>query len=445
MSTSQREERNPGTMFALVASAAASIGWATFMWRSLIAARQGAETFCAFGASNCAALWDGPFASWIHRVTTIPVAGWGVIWGIVALVVPLLVLLGKTRLGPLGELLSAIKLTAAAGLVGVAILAFASYREGGFCSNCAITYALTLAYGAIAFVRLPKGTPLVAERGVFSAVLLTVLAYAALLYPGLNTPRASSDAARQALERATEDLKPQPASSSTVASSGADEDELLHFLGELPDNVRATLAKALVLHRNAPARPTDPPRVAFGNPEAPVIITEFSDFLCSHCAELHETLRSLLDKAGTRFGVDARQFPLDGHCNAELPVRGPETVRCLAAKVAICMEGKPNRFEMSSDLFAAQRTLTTEKLLEISSGYIDQMSLDACLTDPATERKLADDVAYAGRHNPTGTPLILVNGRQASNYGPLLLALVLAQGDADHPAFSTLPSVEAGP
>lgn len=438
-----RAASDRGTMLTLAALAAASAGWAVFLWRSLIAARQGAEPFCVFGASDCAALWDGPFAAWIHRMTGVPVAGWGLVWGLVALALPLLVLLGRERLGPLRELQSAIKLTAVAGALGVVVLLAASQREGAFCSNCAITYTLTGLYAAVAFLRLPRRASAFSERGAFTAALLTVLAYALLLYPGTRTPRKASEAAREAMARAAEGIAATPQRPEGAAPRGpaaaVDEAELVDFLSSLPDQVRSALSTTLALYRNAPARPSDPPRAPEGNPAAAVVIAEFIDFLCSHCADLHETMRYLLDNAGSRFTLDSRNYPLDGNCNARLPARGAETVRCLAAKVSICAERSPNRFEMAGELFAEQRRLTTEKVLEVASRHLDQMSLDACLSDPATERKLASDVAFAGRHDPEGTPLVLVNGRQATPYGPLLLALVLAQGDADHPAFGTLP------
>ena len=43
-----------------------------------------------------------------------------------------------------------------------------------------------------------------------------------------------------------------------------------------------------------------------------------------------------------------------------------------------------------------------------------------------------------------GTPLVLVNGKKASPNPAFLLALVLAGGDPQHPAFAALPKPKGG-
>jgi serine/threonine-protein kinase len=431
------------TLLALVA--AASAGWAAFLWRQLIAARAGAEPFCVFGKADCAQLWDGAFASWIHSATRVPVAGWGVAWSLVALLLPLGLLLGLEARWPLRGTRAAMRWTALAGVLTIAVLLAASLRAGTFCSNCAITYGLTLLYAAIALRGLQKSEIPWSERGLFTAVLLTLAAYAALIYPGLQTPRARGAAALEALVRASQNLQENVAPSRPNASRSDPTDDLIAFIDSLPAPLQESLSTTLALYRNAPARPTETPRAAHGNPDAPVVITEFVDTLCSHCADLHDTMQYLLDAAPDRFALDSRHYPLDGNCNADLPVRGPETVRCLAARVEICAENAATRFGLTTELFAGQSSLTTERVLEIAAKHLDPMSLDACLTDPRTERKLMDDVAFASRYDPTGTPLVLVNGREGSPYGPFLLAMILAQGDADHPAFGVLPTPRAAP
>ena len=46
----------------------------------------------------------------------------------------------------------------------------------------------------------------------------------------------------------------------------------------------------------------------------------------------------------------------------------------------------------------------------------------------------------ATRHEFEGTPLVLVNGRKGSAFGPFLYAMVLTEGRPDHPAFGALPA-----
>jgi hypothetical protein len=63
----------------------------------------------------------------------------------------------------------------------------------------------------------------------------------------------------------------------------------------------------------------------------------------------------------------------------------------------------------------------------------------ACLEDAATRRKLDDDIGWASTFDPEGTPIVLVNGRLGTAFGPFLYAMVLARGDAGHPAFRAVP------
>jgi serine/threonine-protein kinase len=56
-----------------------------------------------------------------------------------------------------------------------------------------------------------------------------------------------------------------------------------------------------------------------------------------------------------------------------------------------------------------------------------------------TALKLRQDIEYAHQHNIQGTPLVVVNGREAPAFVPFLYALIMAGGDASAPAFAALP------
>ena len=72
-----------GVLVAAVALAAAHALWALFQWTQLVLARSGGDYFCGLGESaDCAAVWDTPLASAIHRVTALPVAGFAVLLAI---------------------------------------------------------------------------------------------------------------------------------------------------------------------------------------------------------------------------------------------------------------------------------------------------------------------------------------------------------------------------
>jgi hypothetical protein len=65
--------------------------------------------------------------------------------------------------------------------------------------------------------------------------------------------------------------------------------------------------------------------------------------------------------------------------------------------------------------------------------------LDACLKSPETEKKLQADIAWAVEHDIHGTPMLLVGGRKALAFPPLLYVLALTRGSPSHPEFAALP------
>ena len=70
---------------------------------------------------------------------------------------------------------------------------------------------------------------------------------------------------------------------------------------------------------------------------------------------------------------------------------------------------------------------------------MSRAALAACLDAPVTRQKLDEDVAAAASYDTDGTPLVVINGRRGTSFGPFLYAMVLTKGVAEHPAFAALP------
>lgn len=435
-----------------MALGAASAVWAAFLWRQLVIARAGAEPFCLGDGGGCAQLWDGGFAAAIHRSTGVPVAGWGLVWGLIAFALPALARLRPDGLPLLRDLGTAIRTVAIVGVVGVVALLGVSAQAGELCTNCVLTYLLTAAYGIVAL----RGSHAPARwgSGAFTAVIAAALGWALLLVPGLRTPKATTqDAGQEALAAAAQSGEPrsEPTVAASTAESGTpdaasspagDDSELASFLAGLNPELRQALSDVLDAHRKAKRLPEEPPRAIHGPANAPVRIVDFTDILCSHCANLHAALEYIETVAGGRFSVDPRYYPLDANCNPNVTIRGAggrDSVRCLAARAQVCMEGRPGYGDFVGALYQQQANLTTEIIYTTAAKHIDAIALDSCLADPATETAVNNDIAFAQRFSPRGTPLVLVNGREASAFGPFLLAIILADGRTDHPLFADLP------
>jgi len=114
---------SPASLASLATLGALSALWALFLWAELLVARGGGTAFCAFGGETaCVAVWNSSFASVIHASTGLLIAGWGLAWGAVAFALPLLALLRAAEGRPSAALVSAVRVTAAAGVATVVVM-----------------------------------------------------------------------------------------------------------------------------------------------------------------------------------------------------------------------------------------------------------------------------------------------------------------------------------
>ena len=415
-----------GPLLAAAALALAAGGWSLHLWRQLARGKAGATVTCPFDAdgSACAEVWQSGFALAVEHATGLPVAAFGVLWALVALALPLAVLAARARGGSGETSWAGALVTAATGVVASLGLALAQLVDGRFCGSCTVQYAFVLGYAAVCFgamarvawAGLARGGLLAGAGAALGGVLLATVA-----------PRAAPP---------VPPLRP-PASPDVPAAAPRD---LGAYLATLSPPIAQGIANALRDYASAPAKPLREPRALVGSPMAPLRITDFADLLCSHCADLHETLSGLRRAfPADAFAIESRYFPLDGQCNPHIPRASADGVRCSAARALICLEGDPRAFEIAGELYRSQRSLTIDAIFERAAPVKGRDALAACMASPDTQAKLLADIEWAEEHGIQGTPLVLVNGRQAAAFPAFLYALVLAGGDPDHPAFAALP------
>ncbi len=426
---------SPAALGALAALGGATALLSLFLWAELLVARAGGATLCALSDPNaCARLWDGPFASAIHRFTGLPVAGWGLAWALVAAALPLVALVLAAESRPHAAWLSAVRIAAAGGVVAVFVLVAAALQAKSFCIGCFLTYALTFAYAGVTLVGWrPLGLPQPGRALGLCATTLAV-AFGLLVYPGLETPSGGDAAGRVAV------IGAGGAGGAAAASARpAANDALSQFVASLEPRARQTLADSLYLYRSGIALPVGSPRTLLGPPAAPLRITDFTDIRCEHCAELHETLSALAREAPPgSFAVEPRQFPLDGECNSFIR-QASDPVRCLAARARICAEGRDGAASYTSRLFAGQETLTVDNVYTLAEELMPHRELEQCVASAETARKLQSDIELAVQYQLEGTPLVLLNGRTGTSFAPFLYSMILTGGRTDHPAFDSLP------
>jgi len=105
----------PRAWAKLAALGALSALWSLFLWTELVLSRSGGGSFCGFGGKlDCAEVWNDALASAAHRLTGLPIAGWGLVWSVTAFALPLAGLARLAEGKSVAALTSAVRLTAAA-------------------------------------------------------------------------------------------------------------------------------------------------------------------------------------------------------------------------------------------------------------------------------------------------------------------------------------------
>jgi len=152
----------------------------------------------------------------------------------------------------------------------------------------------------------------------------------------------------------------------------------------------------------------DPARLR-GDPKAPVVIVEFSDFQCPYCQSVQPTLKSLLAKYEGRVSLAYRDLPVrDIHPQAEL-----------AAEASRCAGEQGKFWEYHDLLFANQNKLDRPGLLDQAHGLkLDEKQFDSCLSSGKYAAQIEQDRQLGLRAGVAGTPGFFVNGSLLSGNQP---------------------------
>lgn len=156
-----------------------------------------------------------------------------------------------------------------------------------------------------------------------------------------------------------------------------------------------------------------------GNPNAKVVLVEYSDFQCPACALYAPAVKNLMSKYGQKVQLIYRSFPLPQHDKGDLAARVAESAG---------VQGK--FWEMHDKLFGGQALWagkTESEAIQIFMSYADQIGLDK--TKFSTDLNSAEIIALVQRSiqgginsNVDATPTFFLNGKKLTNlssYGDL--------------------------
>ncbi|HEX4799172.1 MAG TPA: thioredoxin domain-containing protein [Candidatus Paceibacterota bacterium] len=151
-----------------------------------------------------------------------------------------------------------------------------------------------------------------------------------------------------------------------------------------------------------------------GNPNAPIVIVEYSDYDCPFCKNFHETMNKIMAEYGSNGKVAwvYRHFPLQQlHPNAPKIAEASECVANLAGNDA---------FWKFSDLIFGERSTNEQTNILNLPKFAEQAGVDkgaftTCLDSGTYTQQIADATEEALKTGARGTPysFIIAGGQQA--------------------------------
>lgn len=150
-----------------------------------------------------------------------------------------------------------------------------------------------------------------------------------------------------------------------------------------------------------------------GNPNAPIVMLEYSDYDCPFCKNFHQTMTQVMSSYGSTGKVAwvYRHFPLEQlHPSAPYIAQAAECVAEL---------GGNDAFWKFTDLVFGERATNeptdTTRLTEFATtAGVSGTAFDACVAEGRTKSLVEEDFADALNAGGKGTPytLVLVGGQQ---------------------------------
>lgn len=154
-----------------------------------------------------------------------------------------------------------------------------------------------------------------------------------------------------------------------------------------------------------------------GNPNAKIIIVEYSDFECPYCKDFHLTMNRLMDEYGKKGQVAwvYRHFPLE---KIHKKSRYASIVSECVVKIT---QNKSNFWDFINKVFGdSPNSLSVEILNNLAYTYnIKEEELSSCVQNPEINSKISENIAEGMKiyeNDPNfGTPynfIITQSGKQ---------------------------------
>jgi protein-disulfide isomerase len=195
--------------------------------------------------------------------------------------------------------------------------------------------------------------------------------------------------------------------------------------GELEDRIRDAIERQNEAQQAAQQPPTPVPNqdvpiadsYSIGDPDAPVVIVEYTDYQCPFCSRHHtqtlpQIIQNYVDTGVVKYVF--KDFPLTNiH---------PQAVA--AAEAARCAGEQGSFVEMHNRVFETQQSWSGNSAVDtVFTGYAEEMGLDTtefseCMSSDRHQEAIMADLREGSSFGVTGTPAFFVNGSFVSGAQP---------------------------
>jgi protein-disulfide isomerase/uncharacterized membrane protein len=391
---------------------------------------------CGEGAqSGCDKVAQSRFA----QLRGLPLGGYGlVVYGSLALLLALALLAGpetRAAVGAIALLVLTLALAVDVALFGIQLVAIRA-----FCKVCLLTYAIGALGLVIALPARRDGRVLgeallrpdgrlaftgwaVATAGLVAAVLAGEAALDLRERERARTilgPSTTAGPATSGLPATTAPLSgPATAADATRFQEEARvATEQARRLQEILDDPRKLdqyfAEKAAREFDQGPVHALKLDASPYKGPaQAPIRVTEFSDFLCPFCRQIAGAFASYVPSTAGRVSVYFKNYPLDAECNPNVK----PTIHagaCRLARAGLCAHEQGRFWPYHDRIFASPPTDAPKMDLTKLAGEVglDTAAFASCLDSPRIQDRLAAEIAEGKASGVEATPTLFVNGKR---------------------------------
>ena len=153
-------------------------------------------------------------------------------------------------------------------------------------------------------------------------------------------------------------------------------------------------------------------RPMLGNPDAPVTIVEYTDFLCPYCSKGAKVVRKLVTEQPDKYKLVFKHLPM--HKNSRELALVFEAIAQFDKDKAYKFHDLA--FDRQKELYDDKEGIVVGKILE--EVGVDPHQLQKTLNSPQLQEFLLADEKEAGKFRIDATPTFLVNGISVRGYLP---------------------------